>query len=365
MLIPVLIISSLVHIYSISYMSSDPHNQRFFSYLSLFTFMMIILVTANNYLLMFVGWEGSLIKCLKWWFIMWGPVISIYILYIKHTINMLYSSSNTSISQTKPRSSVRDNRGWPYGSEIKQNRSLNKQKKDLCDSNIISLIIGSLLNNSYLEKRELGLSVRIIFIKSNSNVEYLSWFHKYLASNGYCSQNKPRLHKSIGNGNKVLYSYCLKTYSFTSFVWLYDLFYKNNVKIIPRNLYKYLTPLALATWFLSGLHIEPSKKFEVYMKSSITIKDLRYLAWILKKKYNIYSVIVLKKNTSSTHTVNECYNNNNNLIGFLQIKESSRPIFSNIVRPHILPSLHYRLSERNLRLGVPLVSKAKYSTFSV
>jgi len=58
MLIPVLIISSLVHLYSIGYMSHDPHNQRFFSYLSLFTFMMIILVTADNFLLMFVGWEG-------------------------------------------------------------------------------------------------------------------------------------------------------------------------------------------------------------------------------------------------------------------------------------------------------------------
>ena len=58
MLIPVLIVSSLVHIYSIGYMSHDPHNQRFFSYLSLFTFMMIILVTANSFLLMFVGWEG-------------------------------------------------------------------------------------------------------------------------------------------------------------------------------------------------------------------------------------------------------------------------------------------------------------------
>jgi NADH-ubiquinone oxidoreductase chain 5 len=58
MLIPVLIISSLVHFYSIGYMSHDPHSQRFFSYLSLFTFMMIILVTGNNYLLMFVGWEG-------------------------------------------------------------------------------------------------------------------------------------------------------------------------------------------------------------------------------------------------------------------------------------------------------------------
>ena len=58
MLIPVFIVSSLVHVYSIGYMSHDPHNQRFFSYLSLFTFMMVILVTANNFLLMFVGWEG-------------------------------------------------------------------------------------------------------------------------------------------------------------------------------------------------------------------------------------------------------------------------------------------------------------------
>jgi NADH-ubiquinone oxidoreductase chain 5 len=58
MLLPVLIISFLVHLYSISYMNNDPHNQRFFSYLSLFTFMMLILITANNYLLMFIGWEG-------------------------------------------------------------------------------------------------------------------------------------------------------------------------------------------------------------------------------------------------------------------------------------------------------------------
>ena len=58
MLIPVLIVSLLVHIYSKGYMDKDPHIQRFFSYLSLFTFMMILLVTSDNLLLMFVGWEG-------------------------------------------------------------------------------------------------------------------------------------------------------------------------------------------------------------------------------------------------------------------------------------------------------------------
>lgn len=58
MLIVVTTISFFVHLYSISYMGHDPHLQRFLSYLSLFTFFMLILVTADNFLQMFVGWEG-------------------------------------------------------------------------------------------------------------------------------------------------------------------------------------------------------------------------------------------------------------------------------------------------------------------
>ena len=58
MCVIVTFISSLVHLYSIEYMSHDPHLPRFMSYLSLFTFFMLILVTADNYVQMFVGWEG-------------------------------------------------------------------------------------------------------------------------------------------------------------------------------------------------------------------------------------------------------------------------------------------------------------------
>lgn len=54
----VLYCSTLIHIFSIDYLSSDPHNQRFFSYLSLFTFFMLFLVAGGNYFVMFVGWEG-------------------------------------------------------------------------------------------------------------------------------------------------------------------------------------------------------------------------------------------------------------------------------------------------------------------
>ena len=58
MLIVITSVSALVHVYSIGYMSGDPHIPRFMSYLSLFTFLMIVLVTSDNFVQLFVGWEG-------------------------------------------------------------------------------------------------------------------------------------------------------------------------------------------------------------------------------------------------------------------------------------------------------------------
>ena len=71
MLLPVTVVSSMVHIYSMSYMAADPHNQRFFSYLSMFTFFMLVLVAGDNYLILFLGWEGigvSSYLLINFWF---------------------------------------------------------------------------------------------------------------------------------------------------------------------------------------------------------------------------------------------------------------------------------------------------------
>src|ERR1700759_3070657 len=58
MLVVVTTVSALVHLYSIGYMDEDPYRPRFFAYLSLFTFAMLMLVTADNLVQLFFGWEG-------------------------------------------------------------------------------------------------------------------------------------------------------------------------------------------------------------------------------------------------------------------------------------------------------------------
>jgi NADH-quinone oxidoreductase subunit L len=51
-------VGSLIHVYAIAYMEGDPRNGRFFAYLNLFVFFMLLLVLADNYLVLYVGWEG-------------------------------------------------------------------------------------------------------------------------------------------------------------------------------------------------------------------------------------------------------------------------------------------------------------------
>ena len=58
MLAVITVVSTMVHVYSVGYMADDPSKPRFMAYLSLFTFMMLMLVTADNFLQMFFGWEG-------------------------------------------------------------------------------------------------------------------------------------------------------------------------------------------------------------------------------------------------------------------------------------------------------------------
>jgi ubiquinol-cytochrome c reductase cytochrome b subunit len=82
---------------------------------------------------------------------------------------------------------------------------------------IISIIMGSTLGDTHLEKRNKGIGTRIIFEQSNKNVEYLMWFYNYFSSRGYCSSQLPKLHIRIKQKGEVLYHYRVNSYTYSSF----------------------------------------------------------------------------------------------------------------------------------------------------
>ena len=307
MFIPVLYISSLIHIFSTNYMAEDPHNQRFFSYLSLFTFFMLVLVSGANYFVMFVGWEGKL-NCLKWYYLnnlYWSPSELNFVLFSLpfHISKQLNKTRITSLERIGPH-----------------------------NIDIISIIIGSLLGDGHLEKRNRGIGTRIKFEQSNKNVEYLMWFHSYLSTRGYCNINKPELKKRIRKNGEIYFHYSINTYTFSSFNWIHDMFYMCSegkyVKIIPHNIEQYLTPLALAIWFMDdGSKLKKGAKIAT---NCFTYKELSQLCEILKNKFNL------------TITIHSGGKNKGNT---LYISSQSMSTFSNIVKPYMLPTLYYKLGD--------------------
>ena len=324
MFIPVLYISSLIHIYSIDYLSSDPHNQRFFSYLSLFTFFMLLLASGANYFVMFVGWEGKL-DCLKW-YKLYDFFNYIYKLFL---VNIIYGINDNleNVSYYFFGGIISTN-----FNKIKENKITSYQRIGPHNIDIISIIIGSVLGDTHLEKRTNSLGTRMIFEQSNKNVEYLMWFHNYLSIRGYCNPQKPKLFKRIKKDNKVYFHYRINSYTFSSLNWLYDMFYVKNinsnkfVKVVPLNIEEYLTPLALAIWFMddgsklgSGVRIATN---------NFTLEEVQFLCNVLYKKYNI---------TATTHVGSKDK-------GYvLYIHKKSVSLFTSIIISYMLPSMYYKL----------------------
>lgn len=324
----VLYCSSLIHIYSVYYMAEDPHPQRFMSYLSLFTFFMLFLVSAGNYFTMFVGWEGET-YCLKWFNNNNDSIFyNINILLTKHVHVNKFKLNLIKIFIKQ----IKLNYIRLFTSNNNNNKLRCYQRIGPHNLDIISIIIGSTLGDTHLEKRNKG--TRVIFEQSNKNVEYLMWFHSYFSIRGYCQNRKPKLKKRIRKNGKVFFHYRLNTYTFSSFNWIHDMFYKFNelenkfVKIIPHNIEEYLTPLALAIWFMDdGSKLGKGAKIAT---NCFKYKEIQFLCNILFKKYHIVITI-------NSGGKNKGYT--------LYIQSKYMPLFSKIVKPYMLPSLYYKLGD--------------------
>lgn len=214
---------------------------------------------------------------------------------------------------------------------------------------ILSLLFGSLLGDSYAEKR--GISTRFHLQQEESNMEYLFWFHNFLASRGYCSPKRPKLQKRIGKGNKVRFYSRIRTYSFSSLTWIYGLFYPTELsnswtkvglpleekvqakatpeglrKRVPREIGTFLTPLALAVWIMdNGCRAGSGLKLST---NGFPKKDVEFLASVLKNKYSIQS---------SVHCSDNQYT--------LYIWKKSMNIVRLLVKPYLVSSMWRKVGE--------------------
>jgi len=123
--------------------------------------------------------------------------------------------------------------------KIRSQKRIGPHNKD-----ILSIIFGTLLGDGHAEKRVNG--TRISFYQEGSHKAYLLWLHYLISNLGYCNSTEPKLQKRLGIKDKIRYVIRFKTWTYSSFNWIYDIFYINNVKIVPSILGQFLTPLALA-----------------------------------------------------------------------------------------------------------------------
>ena len=130
----------------------------------------------------------------------------------------------------------------------------------------------------------------------------------------------------INQEGKIYYGYEFNTFTFRSFYWIHKMFYKNGKKVVPLNIYEYLTPLALAVWIMddggranSGLRIA---------SNSFTIKEVELLNDVLNSKY-CQETSIQKIGINSQYSI--------------YIKKNSINNLKNIVGPYIHPSMLYKL----------------------
>lgn len=196
------------------------------------------------------------------------------------------------------------------------------------NQDILSVIFGSLLGDAHAEKRKDNGGTRISFYQESTHLSYLLWLHNYLSFRGYCNSNIPTITTRLGRNGVVRKVLRFHTWTYTSFNWIHDLFYKNKIKIVPYNIADYLTPLALAIWIMDdGTKVSKGLKL---CTNSFTYSDCLLLIEALNNNF------ALKSSIQSAGVPNQ-YN--------IYIWKESMPLLRTIVYPYIVPEMKYKIIE--------------------
>jgi ubiquinol-cytochrome c reductase cytochrome b subunit len=191
---------------------------------------------------------------------------------------------------------------------------------------IISVIFGSLLGNGHGEKRLLGLGTRFSFYQEASHVNYLMFLHKLFSELGYCNFKLPVITTRLGSKGKIRKVARFSTWTYTSFNWIYELWYDNKIKYVPECIDQYLTPLALAIWIMED-GAKVGKTFKL-CTNSFSYNDCLLLIKALNNNFNIKASIQSAGNQDQY---------------LIYIWKESMTDLIKIVSPYIIPEMKYKL----------------------
>ena len=196
------------------------------------------------------------------------------------------------------------------------------------DFEVLSILIGSLLGDAYAERH--GNGTRFCFQQEEFNSSYLIWFHEFLSERGYCNKTLPKLTTRIGKGGKIRYLSRFKTYTYSSFNWIHEKFYKDNKKIIPQNISEYLSPIALAVWIQDDGGAKPKVSSGLKIATnSFTYEEVNFLAEVLRDKYK-FKVSVQKAGALNQYNLYFSKNSMNKLV--------------EIIKPYMHTTMYYKLN---------------------
>ena len=194
------------------------------------------------------------------------------------------------------------------------------------NKDVISIIFGSLLGDAYGEQRLFRLGTRFSFYQEASHVKYLMFLHKLFSELGYCNSKLPVITTRLGNKGKLRKVARFQTWTYTSFNWIYDLWYDNKIKHVPECINQYMTPLALAIWIMNdGAKIGKSIKL---CTNSFSYYDCLLLIKALNNNFNIKASIQSAGNQDQY---------------LIYIWKESMTDLINIVSPYIIPEMKYKL----------------------
>jgi ubiquinol-cytochrome c reductase cytochrome b subunit len=150
------------------------------------------------------------------------------------------------------------------------------------------------------------------------------FLHILFSELGYCKSKLPVINTRLGNKGKIRKVAKFSTWSYSSFNWIYDLWYNTNIKHVPKCIDKYLTPLALAIWIMdAGVKVNKSIKLRSY-----SYYDCLLLINTLNNNFNIKASIQLAGKENQY---------------LIYIWKESMSDLRNIVSPYIIPEMKYKL----------------------